>query len=159
MQSRGVAILDGEAGCRSKPPQRRLLPACRATRPPCPRSLVWLREALGGISRTGDGTITGSGTTGRNVDGNLLLILIFAGLAAFVFFRLFSVLGQKTGNEQPPPPMVSDRSDSNAAEDKVVSLPRREDAADAVPAWGNDGPVGAGLTQIHSWPVPAPPSR
>jgi predicted lipid-binding transport protein (Tim44 family) len=82
------------------------------------------------------------------VDGNLLLILIFAGLAAFVFFRLFSVLGQKTGNEQPPPPMVSDRSDSNGAEDKVVSLPRREDAPDAVPAWGNDGPVGAGLTQI-----------
>ena len=100
MQSRGVAILDGEAGCKSKPLRRRLSPACRATRPPCPRSLVWLREAPR-VSRArttaGDGTITGSGTTGRNVDGNLLLILIFAGLAAFVFFRLFSVLGQKTG--------------------------------------------------------------
>lgn len=83
------------------------------------------------------------------MDGNLLLILIFAGLAAFVFFRLFSVLGQKTGHEQPPPPMVpeSDRGEDDD-DDRVVALPQRDDAPDAVPAWGSDGKVGAGLTQI-----------
>jgi len=84
------------------------------------------------------------------VDGNLLLILIFAGLAAFVFFRLFSVLGQKTGNEPTQPPMVPapGRDDQNGDDNKVVNLPRRDDAPDAVPAWGSDGPVGAGMTQI-----------
>lgn len=34
------------------------------------------------------------------------------------------------------------------SDDKVVSLPRRDDAPETVPAWGKDGPVGAGLTQI-----------
>ena len=86
------------------------------------------------------------------MDGNLLLILIFAGLAAFIFFRLFSVLGQKTGHEREQPPMVPppSRGERQEDEDKVVSLPRRDDAPEASPAraWGTDGPVGAGLTQI-----------
>ncbi len=83
------------------------------------------------------------------MDGNLLLILFFAGLAVFVFFRLFSVLGQKTGHEREQPPMMPapERKDGGD-DDKVVNLPRRDDAPDAVPAWGSDGPVGAGLTQI-----------
>lgn len=82
------------------------------------------------------------------MNGDLLLILIFAGIAVFVFFRLFSVLGQKTGHERQGPPLVRGSGDETD-DDSVVSLPRREGAPEPEPAWGSDGPVAAGFTQIR----------
>ncbi|MBT7615603.1 MAG: Tim44 domain-containing protein, partial [Rhodospirillaceae bacterium] len=35
-------------------------------------------------------------------------ILIFAVVAGVIFFKLFSVLGRKTGHEQPPPMPMAD---------------------------------------------------
>jgi predicted lipid-binding transport protein (Tim44 family) len=57
--------------------------------------------------------------------------IIFLALAIFIFARLRSVLGQRTGRERPPydPYSARDTANSSAANDKVVSIPGR--AADA----------------------------
>jgi hypothetical protein len=36
------------------------------------------------------------------MNGTVLELLILAGFAAFVLYRLYAVLGRRTGNEQPP---------------------------------------------------------
>lgn len=59
--------------------------------------------------------------------GTVLELMILAAFAAFVFFRLFSVLGKRTGNEQQPPydpRRVETRRPTAAKEDNVVPLPR-----------------------------------
>ena len=58
--------------------------------------------------------------------------IIFLALAVFIFLRLRSVLGQRTGRERPPydPYSARDAVRSPASE-KVVTLPQR--AADAAP--------------------------
>ena len=56
--------------------------------------------------------------------GTVLELMILAAFAAFVFFRLFSVLGKRTGNEQQPPRRVETRRPAAAKEDNVVPLPR-----------------------------------
>ncbi len=58
--------------------------------------------------------------------GSGLELIVLAGFAAFVFFRLFQVLGKRTGNEQPPldPRRVDPRRAAGAKEDNVVPLPR-----------------------------------
>jgi predicted lipid-binding transport protein (Tim44 family) len=80
---------------------------------------------------------------------SLIDILIFAMIAAFLVFRLRSVLGRRTGNErQRPNPFAigqGDRTGRPAPGDNVVSLPGREGPE---PAPGQAAPVGQGLTQI-----------
>jgi predicted lipid-binding transport protein (Tim44 family) len=58
--------------------------------------------------------------------GTVLELVILAAFAAFVFFRLFSVLGKRTGNEQPPydPRRVDTRRTASPQDDNVVPLPR-----------------------------------
>lgn len=59
--------------------------------------------------------------------GTVLELVILAAFAAFVFFRLYSVLGKRTGNEQQPPydpRRVETRRPVSAKEDNVVPLPR-----------------------------------
>lgn len=58
--------------------------------------------------------------------GSGLELIILAALAAFVFFRLFQVLGKRTGNEQPPydPRRIDTRRPVGSKDDKVVPLPR-----------------------------------
>jgi len=75
-------------------------------------------------------------------------IILFAMIAAFLVFRLWSVLGRRTGNERTPAeprrPLI-DVTPRPAAGDNVVALPDRgRPAAAPAPA----GPVGAGLAQI-----------
>ena len=54
-------------------------------------------------------------------------ILIFAILAAVIFFKLFNVLGRRTGHEQPPPaPMTSPVAD-NDVQNTVLKFKREED--------------------------------
>jgi predicted lipid-binding transport protein (Tim44 family) len=89
--------------------------------------------------------------------------IIFLALAVFIFLRLRSVLGQRTGRERPPYDPLSARDAVRApGSDKVVNLPTRPaeiarpaDAADA-PAPANrwqgvaelGTPIAAGLDAI-----------
>ena len=58
--------------------------------------------------------------------------IIFLALAVFIFLRLRSVLGQRTGRERPPYDPYSARDAvRGATNDNVVTLPGR--AADAAP--------------------------
>lgn len=58
--------------------------------------------------------------------GTVLELVFLAAIAAFVFFRLFSVLGKRTGNEPPPydPRRVEPRRQVGAKDDNVIPLPR-----------------------------------
>ena len=61
--------------------------------------------------------------------------IIFLALAVFIFLRLRSVLGQRTGRERPPYDPYAAREPSRPAPDKVVALPNRApEAAAAKPA-------------------------
>jgi predicted lipid-binding transport protein (Tim44 family) len=51
--------------------------------------------------------------------------IIFLALAIFIFLRLRSVLGQRTGRERPPYNPYSARDAQAPANDKVVTLPTR----------------------------------
>ncbi|MEK9645202.1 MAG: Tim44/TimA family putative adaptor protein [Alphaproteobacteria bacterium] len=76
-------------------------------------------------------------------------IVLFAMVAAFLVLRLRSVLGRRTGHEQPRHDPVSQRSQESQAEGNVVDLPnRREDAKTNVEIDPND-PLSAGLTRIR----------
>src|SRR5579863_9380249 len=51
--------------------------------------------------------------------------IIFLALAVFIFLRLRSVLGQRTGRERPPYDPYSAREARSPVADKVVALPPR----------------------------------
>src|SRR5690348_14134287 len=51
--------------------------------------------------------------------------IIFLALAVFIFLRLRSVLGQRTGRERPPYDPYSAREPVRPATEKVVALPPR----------------------------------
>jgi predicted lipid-binding transport protein (Tim44 family) len=61
--------------------------------------------------------------------------IIFLALAVFIFLRLRSVLGQRTGRERPPYDPYAAREPARPATEKVVALPNRApEAAAAKPA-------------------------
>ena len=85
-------------------------------------------------------------------DGFLDLIL-FAMIAAFLVFRLRSVLGRRTGNEQPPQDPVSQSQGDPAQNDNVVDLHERaepEEQDDTFEAESSDDPLVAGVAQIRA---------
>jgi len=55
--------------------------------------------------------------------------IIFLALAVFIFLRLRSVLGQRTGRERPPYDPYSAREPVRPATEKVVTLPSRNETA------------------------------
>lgn len=59
--------------------------------------------------------------------------IIFLALAIFIFLRLRSVLGQRTGRERPPYDPYSARDARAPASDKIVTLPSRKTEAAAKP--------------------------
>jgi predicted lipid-binding transport protein (Tim44 family) len=78
--------------------------------------------------------------------------IIFLALAVFIFLRLRSVLGQRTGRERPPYDPYAAREPVRPATDKVVALPRASDAkpppvidAEAAPVerWKDIAPAGS----------------
>lgn len=75
-------------------------------------------------------------------------IILFAMLAAFLVYRLRSVLGKRTGHEnRPPDPYTAPDSASENGNDNVIALPDRESEvveAELEP----DSPLSAGLTQV-----------
>jgi predicted lipid-binding transport protein (Tim44 family) len=88
--------------------------------------------------------------------------IIFLALAVFIFLRLRSVLGQRTGRERPPYDPYSAREPRPAPAEKVVALPPRqqpevsakpaEPAQPAAERWKGvaekGSPVAAGLDAI-----------
>ena len=84
--------------------------------------------------------------------------IIFLALAIFIFIRLRSVLGQRTGRERPPYDPYSARDARAPASDKVVTLPTRNAEPAGRPAeiaadrWkgiaAEDSPVAKGLDAI-----------
>jgi predicted lipid-binding transport protein (Tim44 family) len=60
--------------------------------------------------------------------------IIFLALAVFIFLRLRSVLGQRTGRERPPYDPYSAREAARSSNDNVVTLPGRGGEAPAAPA-------------------------
>ena len=109
--------------------------------------------------------------------------IIFLALAVFIFLRLRSVLGQRTGRERPPyDPYAPRDAVRGATNDNVVTLPGRAagdpgpkpvEAAEPVERWKGiaeqGSPVATGLDAIvgaapdfdakHSSPARAPPMR
>jgi len=70
--------------------------------------------------------------------------IIFLALAVFIFLRLRSVLGQRTGRERPPYDPYSAREPAGPASDKVVALPNRKpEAVAAKPAEASEPAVAA----------------
>jgi predicted lipid-binding transport protein (Tim44 family) len=84
-------------------------------------------------------------------EGHFLDIIFLAMVAAFVFFRLRSVLGRRTGHERQ---RGEGFGNGGQGDDNVVRMPKRpSDAAagektDTTGLWAEESPVGAGLTQI-----------
>jgi predicted lipid-binding transport protein (Tim44 family) len=77
-------------------------------------------------------------------------IILLAGLAAFVLYRLYLVLGRRTGNEQPPFDPRRERLETRrpavkANEDNVVPLPRAREMPRPVEAPAMKIPAGTPL--------------
>tara|TARA_R110002167_G_scaffold36044_10_gene114743 strand:- start:559 stop:1248 length:690 start_codon:yes stop_codon:yes gene_type:complete len=86
-------------------------------------------------------------------EGNFLDIILLAMVAGFIFLRLRSVLGRRTGHERQPTDPVGVGQGND--DEKVVRLPNRGPAGDEnirtaeqARLWADDSPIGAGLTQI-----------
>jgi len=74
-------------------------------------------------------------------------IILFAMLAAFLIYRLGSVLGKRTGHEQQRPDLHGATGDRAQREDNVISLPdRAPEPEESVAESGS--PLDAALTQI-----------
>lgn len=81
-------------------------------------------------------------------------IVLFAMVAAFLVLRLRSVLGKRTGHEQPPPDQMSQRNQDPEADGNVVDMPgvRRDDAPagpDPLADLESDDPLIAGVSAIR----------
>jgi predicted lipid-binding transport protein (Tim44 family) len=80
--------------------------------------------------------------------------IIFLALAVFIFLRLRSVLGQRTGRERPPYDPYAAREPARPASEKVVALPTRAPEAvaqtpvapaDPVERWKGVAPEGSAI--------------
>jgi predicted lipid-binding transport protein (Tim44 family) len=72
------------------------------------------------------------------MDATVLELLILAGFAAFVLYRLYSTLGRRTGHEQPPFDPRRERVETRRPtvaqkEDNVVPLPRAREMPRSAP--------------------------
>ena len=77
-------------------------------------------------------------------------IIIIAGLAALILYKLYNVLGRRSGRDKMPPPFPTDDSmtgrmaDRTPEADERPAPAARDDEAVAI-----DGPLKAGLTEIR----------
>ena len=79
----------------------------------------------------------------------LLDIVLFAMVAAFLVLRLRSVLGKRTGHEQPRQDPISQRNQEAETDGNVVELPNRNDTADPMTDLDPDDPLTAGIADIR----------
>ena len=91
--------------------------------------------------------------------------IIFLALAVFIFLRLRSVLGQRTGRERPPYDPYSPQDAVRRPIDKVVPMPQRpadvaprpaEAAPEPPPTAGRMSPKRVPLPPPGSTPLPPP---
>jgi predicted lipid-binding transport protein (Tim44 family) len=91
--------------------------------------------------------------------------IIFLALAVFIFLRLRSVLGQRTGRERPPYDPYSAREPVRPGPEKVVALPNRTketaapkpaEPAEVRPSDGKASPKRAPLLRAALMPLPPP---
>ena len=89
------------------------------------------------------------------MNNDLILTLIFAAVAAFVLFKLRSVLGRREGHEQRPPDVFAEAERSStgdagkdAAGDNVVHMPNRQGRE--TPDIDPNSPVGQGVRDIQA---------
>lgn len=73
-------------------------------------------------------------------------ILFFAAVAAFIAFRLRSVLGRRTGEERQRPDLFARRAETSPG-DSVVPLPERNRGAEEVP--GQPAPADSGIDLVR----------
>lgn len=79
------------------------------------------------------------------LDPQLIEILVLALIAGVILFRLYTVLGRRTGHEAPPPdPRVPVNAPREAAQSNVIPLPARSEQIADRPA----DPVARGLFDI-----------
>ena len=81
-------------------------------------------------------------------DSSDFATIIFLGLAAFVIWRLYSVLGMRTGQEGKPMDMI--RPASGSAENKVVQLPNARPAPEDEPVVQIDPDRWRGFAEAES---------
>src|SRR5262249_56032712 len=81
--------------------------------------------------------------------------IIFLALAVFIFLRLRSVLGQRTGRERPPYDPYSAREPVRPTPQKVVALPNR--TTETAPPKSAE-PVEASPERWKGLAVPGPPT-
>ena len=79
----------------------------------------------------------------------LLDIVLFAMVAAFLVLRLRSVLGKRTGHEQPRQDPISQRNQEAETDGNVVELPNRNHEADPMANLDPDDPLTAGIADIR----------
>ena len=77
-------------------------------------------------------------------------IILFAMIAAFLVYRLGSVLGKRTGHERQADPFepTAGRGPKTAENDNVVAMPSRGDDTPSDAETEPDTPLGAAITQI-----------
>ena len=76
-------------------------------------------------------------------------IILFAMVAAFLVLRLRSVLGKRTGHEQPRQDPISQRNQEAETDGSVVELSNRNHAADPMADLDPDDPLIAGIADIR----------
>lgn len=76
-------------------------------------------------------------------------IVLFAMVAAFLVLRLRSVLGKRTGHEQPRQDPISQRNQETEGDGNVVELPNRNRETDPVADLDPDDPLTAGIAEIR----------
>ncbi len=97
---------------------------------------------------TGPGPIASETAAERMQDVFDIYTIIFLALAVFIFLRLRSVLGQRTGRERPPyDPFAAREPARPAADNNVVSLPGRA----AEPAAPRTGVPDEPVVPVYRW--------
>jgi predicted lipid-binding transport protein (Tim44 family) len=100
---------------------------------------LWNGAATSLHNRGGIGRLAGKGPNVATVAESMqdvfdIYTIIFLALAVFIFLRLRSVLGQRTGRERPPYDPYAAREPVRPAAENVVALPNRTpDAAAQTP--------------------------
>jgi predicted lipid-binding transport protein (Tim44 family) len=81
------------------------------------------------------------------MNNELILTLIFAAIAAFVIYKLWSVLGRRTGEERQRDPFAGGAGASDKS-DNIVHMPDRPRADE--PPVPYSGPAAAGVAEIQA---------
>src|SRR5262249_47271530 len=80
----------------------------------------------------------------RPMNSQLLFLVVIAMVAGVILFRLYSVLGRRTGHERPPRQLPFGSASGQPKADNVVPLPTPQRAIEAQPS----DPIAQGIAAI-----------